>query len=384
MSQVTVQDLIQLLASFPRPQGRNERDRLREAMHGLATKIKDEDVLQHEILSAPLQLVIPRVASDLRIFEVLMKSKLPISTNDLATETNASKQLLARILRYLASQRFISSPFPQVWEASALTPFLANQAFAAGLRFGTACVMPSAVGMPTLLADNLFKDMSELGKTAFQVGNSTSESMYEWLISHPKVQVDFQTWMAESQRHQEPIYNILSLDEFVRNPSQMSTPLFVDVGGGNGHVCAQIRQKYSHWKGRIINQDLQATVIKINSYQDMIEHYDHDFFKEQPIKAAKIYHLRNILHNWSDGECIEILNQIRRVMDDESVVIIDSSTIPDSNASWYDCYVDVVMGLFFGARVRTLDEYRTVAEKAGLNLIRSLGYREDSSHVLKQ
>ncbi|KAI8954412.1 S-adenosyl-L-methionine-dependent methyltransferase [Xylaria longipes] len=198
--------------------------------------------------------------------------------------------------------------------------------------------------------------------------------MYEWLISHPKVQVDFQTWMAESQRHQEPIYNILTLDEFARNPSYMIMPLFVDVGGGNGHVCAQIRQKYSHWKGRIINQDLQATVIK----QDMIEHYYHDFFKEQPIRAAKIYHLRNILHNWSDEECIEILNQIRRVMDDESVVIIDSSTIPDSNASWYDHYVGVVLGLFLSARVRTLDEYRTMVEKAGLKLIRSLGYGEDS------
>ncbi|KAI0867334.1 S-adenosyl-L-methionine-dependent methyltransferase [Hypoxylon argillaceum] len=378
MSQVIAQDLIRLLGSFPRPESPSERIQLLEALEGFTTKIKDENVLHHEIMSAPLKLVVPRIASDLRIFEILTKSKLSLSTTDLVAETKASKQLLARILRYLATQKFINSPGAEIWEASVLTPFLSNQAFAAGLRFGTACVMPSAMAMPALLAENQFKDMSNLEKTAFQIGNSTSESMYEWLISHPKVQVDFQTWMAESQRHHEPIYSIFPLDQFIRSPSNTSTPLFVDVGGGNGQVCAQIRQKYPHWKGRVINQDLEATVIKIDACDGMIEHCNHDFFNEQPIKAANIYHLRNILHNWSDEECIKILSQVCGAMDSDSVVLIDGSALPDSNASLYDSYVDVVMGLFFGSRLRTLDEYRTIATEAGLSWTRFLKYEEDS------
>ncbi|KAI0400190.1 hypothetical protein F4802DRAFT_586291 [Xylaria palmicola] len=143
-----------------------------------------------------------------------------------------------------------------MWEASELTPFLASQGFAAGLRFGTDCIMPSAVGLPALLADNAFQDMSQLTKTAFQVGNAPSESMYEWFVGHPNARADFQTWMAESQKQQGPISTILSLDEFIQSLSHASTPMFVDVGGGNGHVCAQIRLKYPHWNGRIINQDL--------------------------------------------------------------------------------------------------------------------------------
>ncbi|KAI1299554.1 S-adenosyl-L-methionine-dependent methyltransferase [Xylaria venustula] len=379
MCQITLQDLIQLLTSFTRPENRNERSQLRKALHIFGTKIKDEDVLQHQILSA---LVIPRVASDLHIFELLIKNELPVSTTDLAAQSKASEQLLARTLRYLASQKYISSPSADMWEASELTPFLANRAFAAGLRFGTACIMPSAGALPALLAHNVFQDMSKLEKTAFQIGNSTSESMYEWLVSHPDVQADFQTWMAESQKQHGPVSTILPLDEFIQGPTQTSTALFVDVGGGNGHVCAQIRLEYPHWKGRIINQDLQARLIRIDTSQDTIEHYDHDFFEEQPVKAAKIYHLRNILHNWSDEKCIEVLSQTCRAMDSQSVMIIDSSAMPDADASWHDCYVDIVMGMFFGSRGRTLNEYRNIVEMAGLVWVKSQKYKNSSQYVM--
>ncbi|KAI1346011.1 S-adenosyl-L-methionine-dependent methyltransferase [Xylaria sp. FL0043] len=383
MSQVTAQELIQLLTVFPRPERRNERSQLREAINGFITRIKDEDILQHEILSSPLKLAISRVASDLHIFEILAKAKSPVSTDELAEETRASKKLLARILPYLASQDFISSPTTTTWGASILTSPLANPAFAAGLRFGTSCVMPSTMALPPLLADNVFKDMSELENTAFQVGKSTLKRMYEWLGTHPEIHGDFQTWMAESQRRYAPVYDILPLEEFVTSPSNHEVPLFVDVGGGNGHVCAQIRQKYPHWKGRIINQDLQATAIKIDLCQDTIEHYDHDFFNEQPVKAANIYHLRNILHNWSDEECIKILRQVSKAMDSASVAIIEVSAISEENVSWYASYVDIVMGMFFGSRLRTLHEYMAIVEQAGLIWTRSLSYGEGSTqHVI--
>ncbi|KAI0187020.1 S-adenosyl-L-methionine-dependent methyltransferase [Astrocystis sublimbata] len=383
MSQVNVQDLIQLLESFPRPQSRSDRNQLRDAMHKFSTKIQDEDVLQHEILSAPLRLVIPRVASDLQVFEILMKNKVPMSIDDLAKQTNSSRELLARILRYLASQDFIGCTPAQTWHASALTPFFANHGYAAGLRFGTECVLPSAKGLPTLLADNSFKDMSSMTTTAFQIGNSTSETMYEWLASHPEVKVDFQTWMTESQRHQGPIFSILPLDEFINEPSDVETPMFVDVGGGDGQVCAEIRRKYPHWKGKVINQDLQATLMKIGSFPDTVDHQDYDFFQEQPVKAAKIYYMRNILHNWPEDKCIEILVRIRQAMDTESVAIIDGSSISDTNPSWYESYVDVVMGMFFGARLKTLDEYKAMAARAGLEWERSLRYGNGSSqHIM--
>ncbi|KAI0967212.1 hypothetical protein F4678DRAFT_465755 [Xylaria arbuscula] len=67
-------------------------------------------------------------------------------------------------------------------------------------------------------------------------------------------------------------------------------------------------------------------------------------------------------------------------MDNQSVMIIDGSAMPDADASWQDYYVDIVIGIFFGARGRTLNEYRTMVERAGLVWVKSLKY-EDFNHA---
>ncbi|KAI1324375.1 S-adenosyl-L-methionine-dependent methyltransferase [Xylariaceae sp. FL0255] len=335
-----------------------------------------------KILSSPLQLVMCRVASDLGIFEALMVSKDGIPTDDLAAKTKADKILIVRILRYLASYGLIQSPSPHVWASSALTPFLANPAFAAGLRFGTTCILPSAMAIPTLLERNSFQGMSSSDRTAFQIGHSTQDSMFQWLANHPQDQRDFQKWMGEAQRHQEPIFNVFPLDKFIPEANDGSTPLFVDVGGANGHVCQQIRAKYPDWNGRVINQDLQAIRVGLDSPSHAIEHQDYDFFTEQPIKGARIYYLRNILQNWSDAECAQILARVCEAMSHRSVLIIDSAAMADYGTNWHDCYVDIVMGMFFGARVRTIEEYKAMAETAGLVWDDAIKYGEGSNQQI--
>lgn len=37
----------------------------------------------------------------------------------------------------------------------------------------------------------------------------------------------------------------------------------------------------------------------------------HDFFAPQPIKNAGVFLLRNIMHDWSDAYCIQILRHLR-------------------------------------------------------------------------
>ena len=114
----------------------------------------------------------------------------------------------------------------------------------------------------------------------------------------------------------------------------------------------------------MINQDLQASVVGIPS--DVVEHQDYDFFTEQPIANAKVYHFRKILHNWSDDECVNLLRQTRKAMSEASIILIDEVAIKESQLDWHSCYVDLVMGMFFGARERTLDELERIFKRAGL------------------
>jgi len=60
--------------------------------------------------------------------------------------------------------------------------------------------------------------------------------------------------------------------------------LFVDLGGGIGHQCVALRQKYPGVKGRVMVQDLEHS-IKGKLDHEGVEGMVHDIFEEQPIKG---------------------------------------------------------------------------------------------------
>lgn len=51
----------------------------------------------------------------------------------------------------------------------------------------------------------------------------------------------------------------------------------------------------------------------------------HDFFTPQPVKNARVYCVRMILHDWPDSTCIQILKHIRAAAGpDTELIIIES------------------------------------------------------------
>ena len=63
--------------------------------------------------------------------------------------------------------------------------------------------------------------------------------------------------------------------------------------------------------------------------QDQITFMEHDFFAEQPIKAANVYLLRQILHDWSDKYATKILKAIVPAMNEDSTIIIMENFLPE-------------------------------------------------------
>ena len=64
--------------------------------------------------------------------------------------------------------------------------------------------------------------------------------------------------------------------------------VFVDVGGGIGHQCKELKEKYPNLKGRVIVQDLEHAISRRLEYPG-VEGIVHDFFDEQPIKGLSIH-----------------------------------------------------------------------------------------------
>ena len=57
----------------------------------------------------------------------------------------------------------------------------------------------------------------------------------------------------------------------------------------------------------------------------------HDFFEPQPVKKAKAYFLRAILHDWGNPTCVKILRNLLPALEDGDRVLISDSILPPPN-----------------------------------------------------
>jgi demethylsterigmatocystin 6-O-methyltransferase len=120
--------------------------------------------------------------------------------------------------------------------------------------------------------------------TAFNIAKNTPEPFYKWLETHPVQGGAFQRFM-EVQFSMLPTW--LSIINFAQEYGQATrpeTPIFVDVGGGSGHQCAELRSKFPGVKGRVILQDRPAVLANAISRPD-VERMEHDYLTEQTVKG---------------------------------------------------------------------------------------------------
>lgn len=144
----------------------------------------------------------------------------------------------------------------------------------------------------------------------------------------------------------------------------------VDVGGGAGLVLDDFR-KAVPWPGRLVLQE-QEMVIQIAreaGLPDSIELQAHDFFTEQPLKGARAYHLRYILHDWSDEKSLQILGHLKDAMTPGySKILINECVLADKGASWQHVSLDMFMMALCSSHERTETEWRALINKAGLRI----------------
>ncbi|CAJ2500564.1 Uu.00g034170.m01.CDS01 [Anthostomella pinea] len=124
--------------------------------------------------------------------------------------------------------------------------------------------------------------------------------------------------------------------------------------------------------GRIILQEQPHVIGQVKTAPlpgfEGIEAQPYDFFTPQPIKGARAYYLRNILHDWPDHKCKEILQNIRAGMTDESVLLIDEMVLSKRDAPWQATQLDMAMMTCLAAKERSEFEWRTLLGDAGFEV----------------
>lgn len=85
--------------------------------------------------------------------------------------------------------------------------------------------------------------------------------------------------------------------------------------------------------------------------------------------GAKIYYLRNILHDNPDEQAVKILKNLVAAFGPGSTILIDEMALPNTGAHWQACQLDITMMSAVAALERTKDQwYDLIEKKAGLKI----------------
>ncbi|KAL1643847.1 hypothetical protein SLS61_009075 [Didymella pomorum] len=173
--------------------------------------------------------------------------------------------------------------------------------------------------------------------------------------------------------------DVVAFDSEVAQDARRGDVLFVDVGGGNGSQCAALRERFPSLQGRIVLQDRPA-VLENAAVIEGVEKMAHNFLTEQPLKNARAYYFRQILHNYDDDTCIQILqmnlpalleNPLSRLYIDEKVLPdeVPGSASTEAASAEHNAAPSLAMTAVFGAQERKEKKWRWLLDQAGMEVL---------------
>jgi hypothetical protein len=101
-----------------------------------------------------------------------------------------------------------------------------------------------------------------------------------------------------------------------------------------------------------------------------------DFFKQVP-PGGDLYLLHQILHDWSDDECVALLRACRRSMRASSKLIVVEMMIPEHDGLSMAKLLDLEMLVMGAGRERSEGELRRLLASCDLDLVRVTPTRGD-------
>jgi hypothetical protein len=190
---------------------------------------------------------------------------------------------------------------------------------------------------------------------------------FDWLQRHPELARRFDRAMSGTA----PLRAVPMLD---RDWSGVST--VVDVGGGNGALLEALLPHLPGVQG--ISFDLAqvseraATSLASSPVADRIRAESGDFF-DGPPAGADVYLLSQVLHDWSDLDCIRILEACRTVASDDTRLLVLEQVLPEGPDPSAVKFTDLNMLILLGGRERSLAEFDALLARGGWQLV---GHRE--------
>ncbi|CAG8977790.1 hypothetical protein HYALB_00010875 [Hymenoscyphus albidus] len=361
-----MEDITKQIKSLASGADETQRKAILVALREVSDSIETPPETIQRLVYLALPLTAIRIGIDLDIFQTLVKEKTPVSVSDLCAKTGAAPILLARILRYLASVGIIKETGKDLFTSNNITEAVALPGSQGALYNYFYTTYPVWSVLPDFLKEHKYQDVEENTNTALQKAHKTELPFFSWMLTKPTTLAHFNQYMSVHHTGKRSWLEVYPLEDKIEGlePEQV---FFVDVGGGIGTQSIALRKKYPDPKIRIVLEDTPETVAQAVAYPD-VQILAQDLFDPQAIIGARIYYMRNILHDFPDEKCVTILKNTVAALAPNSVILIDEMVIPDTGAHFRATQQDMIVMATFAAVERTQEQWRNLAEAAGLKV----------------
>jgi SAM-dependent methyltransferase len=270
------------------------------------------------------------------------------TTAEIAAQTGFDADALDRILRLLAAHGVFVRSADGRYEHSAASRLLRTdepKSLRSYVRMG---------GMPAF-----WDRFTELGRTA-RTGRREHDmtSLVEYFATHSDEAAIFNAAMVSKSRTVLPA--VAAAYDF----SSFAT--IADIGGGRGHLLKLILERAPRAHGFLFER---PHVLADTEPARRLTLVGGDFFAD-PLPAADLYLLMEVLHDWDDADATRILSAVRRAARPGARVLIVEILVPDTPGPHSGKTRDIIMLAVTGGRERTEAQHSALLAEAGFELER--------------
>ena len=294
------------------------------------------------------------LAAELGVADLLTKGEQTAA--ELAAATQVDEAALCRVLRLLAALGVLTEPVPGSFGLTVIGERLRSD-------------VPASMRNWAMLADTIGFAAHEPILEAVRTGRSGAEIAYgmrgmERLAGDPPRAARFDAAMSERTTAFAP--SVAAGYDFT------GMRVVADIGGGQGTLLAAVLHRHERLRGVLFDRahvaERAAGVLREAGLADRCEVTAGDFFAGVP-DGADGYILANVLHDWDDDRCGQILTACRKAMGSRGRVLIVERLIPDDPREAVPVLLsDLNMLLVTGGKERTNAEYAKLLAAAGLRL----------------
>ncbi|MCJ1438232.1 hypothetical protein MMC27_007619 [Xylographa pallens] len=370
-----IQDCMNVLVDEAKQDEDARKELLDVAMKSVASlETPAETILR--IMHSPVVPSVLTAVIKMGALQAIVKSETPMTVMQLATITGADELLIVRLMRPLVALRFFLETDVETYASTPISQMLTAPHFLGGFQFLSAGATKSLAYLPDYLAMTGYRSVNSVpGPFEFhmKVHEDREQSMFEWLISDPPMFANWNAFMSGRRAHRKQWYEMYPADQIILEGvgNDDDAILLVDVGGGEGQDAEAFRAEFSDVPGRVILQDLPKVIKNIEKLDVRVVRMGYNFFRPQPVKGARAYYFRNIFHNWSDVDCLKILENTASAMKKgHSKLLMFEWILPEKDVPLFPALLDINLMALLSGMERTEAQWRMLLDSAGFEIVK--------------